>query len=88
MALPSDPSKHQHSTQSRALRTNTQGSQGERKGEGELFVCFLFFGMKPENPYFASHPGFIVKPALVFGLVYRHTANYPITAEMHTGGVQ
>jgi len=25
---------------------------------------------------------------LVFGLLYRHTASSPITAEMHTGGAQ
>ena len=30
----SDPPKHQHSRQSRVLSTNTQESQGERKGEG------------------------------------------------------
>jgi len=39
-SLTSDPPKHEHSKQSRALSTNTQGTQGERKGEGATHEQF------------------------------------------------
>jgi len=45
----SDPREHWHSRQSRALNTNTQGSQGERKGEGATHEHFGSWKKRPPD---------------------------------------
>jgi len=36
----SDPPRHEHSRQSRVVRTNTQGNHGQRKGKGATHIRF------------------------------------------------
>jgi len=51
---------------------------------GPIFHIFTLNNTTPHTPNLWKKRGFVIPP----GLLCRHTASNPITAEMHTRGVQ